>query len=307
MQSTGSRTAPDVSFVADPATGAWVADAYNLDPSNPWEVVGGTSLSAPAWAGLLALADQGRAAAGEGTLGTAGPQEAQTALVRTVRRPITTRSRRAATGTCAAGSGYNLVTGLGTPVANLLIPDLVAYTGGPGSSTPVAPITASGLVLSAESGSGAGSTEAALTVFSARTMAELAGGAVPSSWGVASPPANSSDPTIPVADGTGFGSGVTAPAPANPQRPVVEPVELSPGSGNDALGAYGYAAVATGVSADHRLDGGAGASAPRSEMATAGDSGPRISNEAVAVSAEEFADAFPDFAPIVVALPNELI
>ena len=52
VQSTGSRTTPDVSLVADPATGAWIADPYNLDPGNPFEVVGGTSLSAPAWAGL---------------------------------------------------------------------------------------------------------------------------------------------------------------------------------------------------------------------------------------------------------------
>jgi hypothetical protein len=32
-----------------------------------------------------------------------------------------------------AAAGYNLVTGLGTPVANLLIPDLIAYQG-PGTS-----------------------------------------------------------------------------------------------------------------------------------------------------------------------------
>ena len=54
VQSLDMRTTPDVSLVADPATGAWIADSYNLDPSNPFEVVGGTSLSAPAWAGLLA-------------------------------------------------------------------------------------------------------------------------------------------------------------------------------------------------------------------------------------------------------------
>ena len=30
VQSTGNRTTPDVSFVADPATGAWIADPYNL-------------------------------------------------------------------------------------------------------------------------------------------------------------------------------------------------------------------------------------------------------------------------------------
>jgi hypothetical protein len=28
-----------------------------------------------------------------------------------------------------ASAGYNLVTGLGTPVANLLVPDLIAYQG----------------------------------------------------------------------------------------------------------------------------------------------------------------------------------
>ena len=71
VQSTGYRTTPDVSFVADPATGVVVADTYNLSADNPWLVVGGTSLSAPSWAGLIALANQGRAAAGESTLGSA--------------------------------------------------------------------------------------------------------------------------------------------------------------------------------------------------------------------------------------------
>ncbi len=74
VQSTGYRTTPDVSMVADPATGAWIADPYNLDPSNPFEVVGGTSLSAPAWAGLVALVNQGRVAAGESTLNSSEPE-----------------------------------------------------------------------------------------------------------------------------------------------------------------------------------------------------------------------------------------
>ena len=81
VQSTGFRTTPDVSFVADPATGAWVADPYNLSGSNPFEIVGGTSLSAPSWAALIALADQGRAAAGESTLANAAdPTATQEAL-----------------------------------------------------------------------------------------------------------------------------------------------------------------------------------------------------------------------------------
>ena len=80
VQSTGYRTTPDVSLVADPATGAWIADPYNLNPSNPFEVVGGTSLSAPAWAGLFALVNQGRAAAGESTLNSSSPTDTQQAL-----------------------------------------------------------------------------------------------------------------------------------------------------------------------------------------------------------------------------------
>jgi hypothetical protein len=127
VQSTGSRTTPDVSLVADPNTGAWIADTYNLDPSNPFEVVGGTSLSAPAWAGLVALANQGRVAAGEATLNSSSPTEAQQALYMLPQSDYNVIS--SGSNGYSADSGYNLVTGLGTPVANLLVPDLVAYQG----------------------------------------------------------------------------------------------------------------------------------------------------------------------------------
>ena len=131
VQSTGNRTTPDVSLVADPATGAWIADPYNLDPSNPFEVVGGTSLSAPAWAGLLALVNQGRAAAGESTLNSSSPTETQQALYMLPQSDYNVIA--SGTNGYSAGAGYNLVTGLGTPVANLLVPDLVAYQG-PGTT-----------------------------------------------------------------------------------------------------------------------------------------------------------------------------
>ena len=117
-----------MSFVADPATGAWIADPYNLAGDNPFEVVGGTSLSAPSWAGLIALANQGRAAAGESTLGSASDptatQEALYSLPASDFNSVTT-----GTNGYNAAAGYNLVTGLGTPQANLLIPDLIAYSG----------------------------------------------------------------------------------------------------------------------------------------------------------------------------------
>ena len=131
VQSTGSRTTPDVSLVADPVTGAWIADPYNLGADNPFEVVGGTSLAAPAWAGLVALANEGRAAAGVATLNTSSPNEIQDALYSLPQsdyNEITSGSNG-----YTANAGYNLVTGLGTPVANLLISDLVAYQG-PGTT-----------------------------------------------------------------------------------------------------------------------------------------------------------------------------
>jgi hypothetical protein len=127
VQSLGMRTTPDVALVADPNTGAWIADTYNLDPSNPFEVVGGTSLSAPAWAALLALVDQGRAATGQSALNTTSPTEVQQALYSLPQSDynvITSGSNG-----YSAAAGYNLVTGLGTPVANLLVPDLIAYEG----------------------------------------------------------------------------------------------------------------------------------------------------------------------------------
>ena len=136
VQSTGSRTTPDVSLVADPATGAWIADPYNLDPSNPFEVVGGTSLSAPAWAGLLALVNQGRAAAGESTLNSSSPTDTQQALYMLPQSDYNVIT--SGNNGYSAGAGYNLVTGLGTPVANLLVPDLVAYQG-PGTATRARP------------------------------------------------------------------------------------------------------------------------------------------------------------------------
>jgi hypothetical protein len=125
------RTTPDVSLVGDPDTGAWIADTYNLDPSNPFQVVGGTSLSAPAWAGLLAIVYQGRAASGEAALNSTGPTEAQQALYNLPQRDYNTVT--GGSNGYSAAAGYNPVTGLGTPVANLLVSDLVAYQG-PGTS-----------------------------------------------------------------------------------------------------------------------------------------------------------------------------
>ncbi|MBX6313938.1 MAG: hypothetical protein IRY99_13630, partial [Isosphaeraceae bacterium] len=68
VQTTGRRSTPDVAFDGDPSSGVMV---YATAPSTglgSWQQVGGTSLGAPAWAGIIAIVDQGRAAAGLGSL-----------------------------------------------------------------------------------------------------------------------------------------------------------------------------------------------------------------------------------------------
>ena len=137
VQSTGSRTTPDVSLVADPATGAWISDPYNLGVADPFEVVGGTSLSGPAFAGLIALVNQGRVASGSPILNSSSPTETQQALYSLPQsdyNAITSGSNG-----YNANAGYNLVTGLGTPVANLMVPDLACLPGGPWHDLPVGP------------------------------------------------------------------------------------------------------------------------------------------------------------------------
>ncbi len=78
VQSTGDRTVPDVSSDANPDTGLAVYDPYDFGTSTPWDPIGGTSLSSPTWAGLVAIADQGRAILGGATLG--GPSQTLPAL-----------------------------------------------------------------------------------------------------------------------------------------------------------------------------------------------------------------------------------
>ncbi len=152
-----------MSFVADPATGAWIADPYNLTGSDPFEIVGGTSLSAPCWAGLIALADQGRVAAGQAALNSTSPTNTQQALYGLPQSDYNVIA--GGNNGYSAGTGYNLVTGLGTPVANLLVPDLVAWQGSSyGGGQTVSPIQNANLVYT---GGGARSSDgpAAFKVF----------------------------------------------------------------------------------------------------------------------------------------------
>jgi hypothetical protein len=118
-QSTTNRTVPDVSFDADPATGVFVLDTSQTDPG--YYQVGGTSLGAPSWAALIALADQGRASIGLTSLNGA------TQTLPRIYQLSSSDFHDVTSGNnseYSAGVGYDLTTGRGSPVANLLIPDL---------------------------------------------------------------------------------------------------------------------------------------------------------------------------------------
>jgi methionine-rich copper-binding protein CopC len=125
VQTSGWRETPDVSFLADPLTGVTVYDSYDYGSAAPWEQVGGTSLSSPCWAGLIAIADQLRISASLPDLdGRQGTLPALYKLPAADFHDITAGSNNG----YSAGPGYDMVTGIGTPKANLLVPDLVGIT-----------------------------------------------------------------------------------------------------------------------------------------------------------------------------------
>lgn len=131
-QTSTRRANPDVAYDSDPNTGFPVYDSYNNSVSAPWSQFGGTSDAAPQWAALIAIADQGRIAAGLGTLdGRNDTLPKLYSLPASDFHDITSGSSLGSPN-YSAGPGYDLVTGRGSPVANLVVSDLVGQV----SSTP---------------------------------------------------------------------------------------------------------------------------------------------------------------------------
>jgi subtilase family serine protease len=153
VQRTGARTTPDVSASANPAAGYSV---YVTSPSNGqggWLQAGGTSASAQLWAAVIAVVDQGRALAGLPTLD--GPSQTLPAIY-----ALPARDFHDVTGGFngyVATPGYDLSTGRGSPVANLLVVDLVAF----GAAAP--PVVIMPVGPSASTGARLGLTFAATT------------------------------------------------------------------------------------------------------------------------------------------------
>ncbi len=144
-QTTTQRANPDVAYDADPNTGFPVYDTENNPVSAPWSQFGGTSDAAPQWAGLVALADQARIQASLPSL--TGVTDTLPLLYKAPAADFHDITTGGSTGSppYAAGPGYDLVTGRGTPQANLLVPYLAQS---PVSAThfvvtvPTTPVTA---------------------------------------------------------------------------------------------------------------------------------------------------------------------
>jgi subtilase family serine protease len=163
VQTSGARSTPDVAFDADPNSGV---EVYSTPPggrSGSWQVVGGTSLGSPSWAGIIAIVDQGRAVAGLGSLD--GPTQTLPALYAAASSNFNSVASApsyggfsfggfnpfessagysqisssfwggfglgiglSSTSTNSSGETANTATGLGTPKGASLISDLVTST-----------------------------------------------------------------------------------------------------------------------------------------------------------------------------------
>jgi subtilase family serine protease len=123
VQHSGFRSIPDVALDASPSSGVPVYDSYD---GYQWLEVGGTSLSSPVWAAFMAIENSLRVAGGGTTIHQFLPDLYQTIYpsgnYALDFHDVTTGGSG---GICVAGSGYDYVTGVGTPIANHLANDLV--------------------------------------------------------------------------------------------------------------------------------------------------------------------------------------
>ncbi|MGD0160518.1 MAG: hypothetical protein ABSB89_09500 [Candidatus Bathyarchaeia archaeon] len=125
----GTRAVPDVSYDADPNTGVYVYDSTPYQGSSGWWDVGGTSVGAPQWAAIEAL---GLSANNKNFYLDAASTGYASYF----------RDIRSGSNGYPAGPGYDLVTGLGSPVTTSFTP----------STTPDFSLSASPTSLSIRTG-----------------------------------------------------------------------------------------------------------------------------------------------------------
>ncbi|MFD5561101.1 protease pro-enzyme activation domain-containing protein [Kitasatospora griseola] len=123
------RTVPDISSNADPASGFAIYTQGSTAAG--WQVYGGTSAAAPLWSGFAALYNQKAKAASKPVLGEVNPKlytVANSSSYATSLHDVTSGSNQ----DFAAKTGYDQVTGWGTPIADGLAGALL----GTGGTTP---------------------------------------------------------------------------------------------------------------------------------------------------------------------------
>ena len=138
------RTVSDVAFNADPFTGQYVAVTAPGASTTDWNAYGGTSIAAPQWAGIVAIANAVRATVAKERLGD---------FHATIYRSIAavpgnyaaafadiTDGNDGACANCRAAIGFDQPTGLGTPKVAGLLPLLTGVAAAPPVMTaPVVP------------------------------------------------------------------------------------------------------------------------------------------------------------------------
>jgi hypothetical protein len=152
--STSGRSTPDVSYDADPNTGFAVYDSVSYEGASGWQEVGGTSAGTPQWSALIAIADQGRVKNGLSTLTTTQTLDELYGIYSNATsyaadfNDITSGSSVISEGgggfggpfgggrfgggrfrqlqEVSATTGYDTLTGLGTPKATSLVETLAA-------------------------------------------------------------------------------------------------------------------------------------------------------------------------------------
>jgi len=229
---------------------------------------GGTSFAAPMWAGYIALVNQQRASAGEGTIGFINPTiyaenesgGALTAAYTTDFHDITSGT----SGSYSATTGFDLVTGWGSPNGTGLINALA-----PTSQTPAFTLAASPTSVSVVVGSSGSSTisttvsggfDSAVALSASGQPSGVTVGFSPTS--IAAPGSGSSTATLTVASSTatgtytitvtGTGGGIThtatisltVTAAATPAFTLT----ASPAAVSVAQGATGSSTITTAVS-----------------------------------------------------------
>ncbi|MGA9388547.1 MAG: MG2 domain-containing protein [Candidatus Bathyarchaeia archaeon] len=187
----GKRAVPDVSYDADPSSGVSVYDSTPYSGSTGWWQVGGTSAGAPQWAAIQSL---GLSASNNNFY-----QDAKSASYSSYFRDITSGSNG-----YPAATGYDLVTGLGSPLTTNYVP----------VTTPDFSISASPSALTIKAGASGNST---MTVTSlngfdgtvtlvATAPTGWSASAIPSSLAVSSGGSASSTLTITVLSTTAAGT-----------------------------------------------------------------------------------------------------